>query len=60
MENIFISSPTIYDSDSNNTKYMYPNEARLKNYTYRSCIFCNIGVKYVFSDVLEPLINSCQ
>ena len=32
MENIFISSPTIYDSDSNNTKYMYPNEARLKNY----------------------------
>jgi DNA-directed RNA polymerase II subunit RPB2 len=50
IDNIFISSPTIYDSDNNNTQYMYPNEARLKNYTYRSCIFCNIGVKYVFSD----------
>jgi len=49
-ENIFISSPTIYDSNTDVSKYMYPNEARLKNYTYRSCVFCNIGVKYVFSD----------
>ena len=32
------------------SKYMYPNEARLKNYTYRSCIFCNIGIKYIFND----------
>ena len=50
LENIFISSPTIYDGDVDTSKYMYPNEARLKNYTYRSCIFCNIGVKYIMSD----------
>ena len=25
---------------------MYPNIARLKNYTYKSAIFCNIAVKY--------------
>ena len=50
IENIFVSSPIIYDSDSNESKYMYPNEARLKNYTYRSSIFCNIGIKYIFND----------
>jgi DNA-directed RNA polymerase II subunit RPB2 len=48
-ENIFISSPIIYESDKD-TKYMYPNEARLKNYTYRSCVFCNIAIKYIFND----------
>ena len=50
IDNIFISSPIIYDAERDNTKYMYPNEARLKNYTYRTCIFCNIGIKYIFND----------
>ena len=44
MENIFISTPTLYDNKE--SKYMYPNDARLNNYTYRSSIFCNIGIKY--------------
>ena len=48
VENIFISSPIIYDDGD--SRYMYPNEARLKNYTYRSSIFCNIGIKYIFND----------
>ena len=44
VENIFVSSPTEYtDGES---KYMYPNIARLKGYTYKSNIFCSIGVKY--------------
>ena len=44
VENIFVSSPTEYtDGESN---YMYPNIARLKGYTYKSNIFCSIGVKY--------------
>ena len=35
-ENIFVSSPAIYD-DSLQT--MFPNDARLKNLTYQSSIF---------------------
>ena len=27
---------------------MYPNEARLKDLTYKSNIFCNIGIHYIF------------
>jgi DNA-directed RNA polymerase beta subunit len=26
---------------------MYPNIARLKGYTYASCIFCNIGIEFI-------------
>ena len=43
-ENIFVSSPTEYTSET--PKYMFPNIARLKGYTYKSNIFCNIGVIY--------------
>jgi DNA-directed RNA polymerase II subunit RPB2 len=44
VENINVSLPVEYiDGD---TKYMYPNIARLKGYTYKSNIFCSIGVKY--------------
>ena len=41
-DNIFVSSPIEYSDGE--AKYMYPNIARLKGYTYGSCIFCNIGV----------------
>ena len=37
-QNIFISSPIEYDKD--NSKYMFPNIARLKGYTYSSSILC--------------------
>ena len=57
IENIFISTPTLYDTEENKSKYMYPNESRLNNYTYRSGIFCNIGIKYIFLDEeKQPLI----
>ena len=46
IENIFVSSPAIYKDD--NLSVMYPNEARLKNLTYKSSILCNIGVHYIF------------
>jgi len=45
-ENIFVSSPAIYTDKSLET--MFPNDARLKNLTYQTTIFCNIGVKYIF------------
>ena len=44
--NFFISSPIEYINDK--SKYMYPNIARLKGYTYASSILCNIGV--IFKD----------
>ena len=40
-KNIFISSPLEYHDKGD---YMYPNIARLKGYTYGSCILCNIGI----------------
>jgi len=53
-ENIFISSPTLYDNET--SKYMYPNQARLNNYTYKSSIFCNIGIKYVLVDQNKTVV----
>ena len=46
IENIFVSSPAIYNKDT--LSVMYPNEARLKNLTYQSSILCNIGIHYIF------------
>ena len=46
IENIFVSSPAIYNNDT--LSVMYPNEARLKNLTYQSSILCNIGIHYIF------------
>jgi DNA-directed RNA polymerase II subunit RPB2 len=45
-ENIFVSSPSMYDND--NMKEMFPNDARIRNLTYKSSIFCNVGVQYIF------------
>ena len=46
IENIFVSSPAVYKDDK--LSVMYPNDARLKNFTYKSSILCNIGVQYIF------------
>mgnify|MGYP001344998585 CR=1 FL=1 len=44
-DNIFVSSPGIYNN--NKLTYLFPNEARLKNLTYGTTIFCNIGVEFI-------------
>tara|TARA_B100000900_G_C20599006_1_gene724707 strand:- start:1150 stop:4722 length:3573 start_codon:yes stop_codon:yes gene_type:complete len=41
---IYVSSPTEYTEET--PKFMFPNIARLKGYTYQSAIFCDIGVIY--------------
>ena len=46
IENIFVSSPAIYRNDE--LSVMFPNEARLKDLTYKSSILCNIGIHYIF------------
>ena len=49
IDNIFISSPTEYINGK--SSYMYPNIARLKEYTYGSSIYANIGV--IFRDNIK-------
>ena len=44
-----------YDEDKNKATYMYPNEARLKNITYKTCVFCNIGIRYNISFLFSNL-----
>ena len=53
IDNLFVSSPTEY-VDGKST-YMYPNIARLKEYTYASSIYCNIGV--IFKDNVKDEIT---
>ena len=55
-ENIFITSPVIYDKEKDTSTYMYPNEARLKSLTYKTCVYCNIGVKYIFKEESDRFI----
>ena len=41
------SSNLIINENDGSSKTMYPNEARLKNLTYKSSILCNIGIHYI-------------
>ena len=48
-DKIYIAKPILYKEDDNGDeekKQMYPNEARLRNLTYSSFIFCDIVVEY--------------
>ena len=47
---IYYGKPVIYDKD--NTHYMYPNEARLRNMTYAMTIHYDVEVEFV--DTLGP------
>jgi len=46
---IYFGKPVIYDE--NNTHYMYPNEARLRNMTYGMTIHYDIDIEFI--DILE-------
>ena len=54
-DNIFISSPAIYDDGK--LSEMLPNDARLRNLTYKSTIFCNIGIHFIFHKASKSLSN---
>ena len=47
---IYFGKPVIYDKE--NTHYMFPNEARLRNMTYGMTIHYDIEVEFI--DILEP------
>ena len=58
IDNLFVSSPIEYtDGES---KYMYPNVARLKGYTYASNIYCNIGVIFKDNETNETTIKNFE
>jgi len=57
-ENIFISSPIEYKDDKG--KFMHPNIARLKGYTYSSSILCNIGVKFINNETNKTVIKNFE
>jgi len=48
---IFFGKPILYDN--NTKKYMYPNDARLKNLNYSMTIHYNITCHYIFYDKNE-------
>ena len=56
--NIYIGKPVVYkDIDgSESKKTLYPNEARLRNITYSSYIFCDIHVEYIVRNDDEETI----
>ena len=49
-DKLYFGKPVIYD-DKDNSHYMFPNEARLRNMTYGMTIHYDIDVEYI--DVLE-------
>ena len=59
-DNIFITSPCIYNEELDTSTYMYPNEARLKNLTYKTCVFCNIGIRYTIAGQDKSIIKNFQ
>ena len=63
-DKIYIGKPTIYQNneDGENHKQMYPNEARLRNLSYTSHVFCDIDVEYYIytsiDEVPEPITTT--
>ena len=47
---IYFGKPVIYD-DKDNTHYMYPNEARLRNMTYGMTVHYDVDIEFI--DILE-------
>jgi len=56
VENVFVSTPT--ELINGDPRLMYPNIARLKGYTYKSNIFCNIAVRYKNNSTNQILIKN--
>ena len=47
---IYFGKPVIYDDNTGETHYMYPNEARLRNLTYGFSIHYDVVVEYEFEE----------
>ena len=49
LSNLCMTKPIIYENDGS-TKFMSPNEARLRNFTYSSSIFVDIDIQILSKD----------
>jgi DNA-directed RNA polymerase II subunit RPB2 len=47
-DKIYYGKPIIYDDNSNNVHYMYPNDARLRNMFYGSTIHYDVEVEIIY------------
>ena len=58
-DKIYIGKPVLYTENdvTDNKRLMYPNEARLRNLSYSSHIFCDIEVDYVIRNPDETIKN---
>lgn len=54
-DEIFINKPTIIENGEQ--KLMYPNEARLKDMTYKAEIFANITIKYITKKGSKEIVD---
>lgn len=52
-DKLYFDKPTIYDSDKKQHRFMYPNDARLMNYTYACDLYADIHIKYYEKGVLK-------
>ncbi|MFY7728670.1 MAG: hypothetical protein ACOVRN_04045, partial [Flavobacterium sp.] len=50
-DRLYFGKPIVYD-DKDNTHYMFPNEARLRNMTYGMTIHYDIEIEYI--NILKP------
>ena len=50
-DKIYFGKPIVYD-DKDNSHYMFPNEARLRNMTYGMTVHYDIEVEYI--NILKP------
>lgn len=53
-DDVFLYKPTVVDN--NKQRVLYPNEARLKDFTYQSKISANVLVKYTTKEGSNPPI----
>ena len=54
---IYYGKPIIYNNDEEKSKFMYPNEARLKNLTYAFTIHYDVDIEYTLYLPLEDGSN---
>ena len=58
---IYIGKPILYkynkELDKSESKICYPNEARLKNITYQSCIYVDIFIVYIKRDITGNIVE---
>jgi DNA-directed RNA polymerase II subunit RPB2 len=52
-EEIEIGAPTINLQTSDETRLLFPNEARLRNMTYASSVYANITVKIQYNEIVD-------